>query len=148
MSCRTGALPRLLSVMALEDHGLVSGNGPVLVYSAAGGVGRLQRDSCQFGGNEVCWRKPAPGHSDYLNLSASSQDRFAREELKKPSSAPLEAETWARLQLMPLGARMLAGYWQNEIRRLGRCCWSAGRGRVCLPLSSPFLPARCERAGH
>ena len=41
MAVGTAGFTAMLSVMALEDHGLVPGNGPVLVTGAAGGVGSI-----------------------------------------------------------------------------------------------------------
>ncbi len=41
MAVGTAGFTAMLAVMALEDHGLEPGNGPVLVTGAAGGVGSV-----------------------------------------------------------------------------------------------------------
>ena len=41
MSIGTAGFTAILAIMALEDHGLIIDNGPVLVTGAAGGVGFL-----------------------------------------------------------------------------------------------------------
>ena len=41
MAVGTAGFTSMLAIMALEDHGLVTGNGPVLVTGASGGVGSV-----------------------------------------------------------------------------------------------------------
>lgn len=49
----TGGFTAALSVMALEEHGLVPGSGPVLVTGATGGVGSMAVSMLAGRGYEV-----------------------------------------------------------------------------------------------
>ncbi|MEY8841649.1 alcohol dehydrogenase catalytic domain-containing protein, partial [Cribrihabitans sp. XS_ASV171] len=53
MAVGTAGLTAMLSVMALEDHGLKPGHGPVLVTGAAGGVGSVATAILAKLGHEV-----------------------------------------------------------------------------------------------
>jgi len=80
--------------MALEDHGLKPGNGPVLVTGAAGGVGSVAVALLAALGHEVAGVTGRPETADYLTSLGASQI-VAREELNETTKRPLEAETWA-----------------------------------------------------
>ncbi|MDA3856944.1 MAG: acryloyl-CoA reductase, partial [Roseovarius sp.] len=53
MAVGTAGFTAMLAVMALEDHGLVPGHGPVLVTGAAGGVGSVATAILAHLGHEV-----------------------------------------------------------------------------------------------
>ena len=53
MAVGTAGFTAMLAVMALEDHGLAPGNGPVLVTGAAGGVGSAVVQLAKRRGAEV-----------------------------------------------------------------------------------------------
>ena len=106
MAVGTAGFTAMLSVMALEDHGLVSGNGPVLVTGAAGGVGSVAVAILANLGYEVAGVTGRPDTADYLKSLGVSQI-VAREELNETVKRPLEAETWAGC-IDAVGGEMLA----------------------------------------
>ncbi|MGB1213149.1 MAG: MDR family oxidoreductase [Pikeienuella sp.] len=94
MSVGTAGFTSMLSVLALENHGLKVGDGPVLVTGAAGGVGSVAVAILAALGHEVAAVTGRPDQADYLKSLGASQV-VAREELAEPSGKPLERETWA-----------------------------------------------------
>ncbi len=94
MAVGTAGFTSMLAVMALEDHGLKTGNGPVLVTGAAGGVGSVAVALLAALGHEVAGVTGRPETADYLKSLGASQI-VAREELNETTKRPLEAETWA-----------------------------------------------------
>ncbi|MGB0410749.1 MAG: MDR family oxidoreductase [Pikeienuella sp.] len=94
MSVGTAGFTSMLSVLALENHGLRVGDGPVLVTGAAGGVGSVAVAILAALGHEVAAVTGRPDQADYLKSLGASQV-VAREELAEPSGKPLERETWA-----------------------------------------------------
>ncbi len=106
MAVGTAGFTAMLSVMALEDHGLVPGNGPVLVTGAAGGVGSVAVAILAALGHEVAGVTGRPDTADYLKSLGATQI-VAREELNETVKRPLESETWAGC-LDAVGGEMLA----------------------------------------
>lgn len=94
MAVGTAGFTAMLAVMALEDHGLKPGNGPVLVTGAAGGVGSVATAILSNLGYEVAGVTGRPEQADYLKSLGATQI-VAREELNETTKRPLEAETWA-----------------------------------------------------
>lgn len=94
MAVGTAGFTAMLAVMSLEDHGMQSGNGPVLVTGAAGGVGSVATAILSNLGYEVAGVTGRPETEDYLRSLGASQV-VAREELNETVKRPLEAETWA-----------------------------------------------------
>ncbi|MCP5072247.1 MAG: oxidoreductase [Rhodobacteraceae bacterium] len=94
MAVGTAGFTAMLAVMALEDHGLVPGNGPVLVTGAAGGVGSVATAILANRGYEVAGVTGRPETADYLKSLGATQI-VAREEINETTKRPLEAETWA-----------------------------------------------------
>ena len=92
--------------MALEDHGLVPGNGPVLVTGAAGGVGSVAVAILAALGHEVAGVTGRPDTAEYLKSLGATQI-VAREELNETVKRPLESETWAGC-IDAVGGEMLA----------------------------------------
>jgi acrylyl-CoA reductase (NADPH) len=94
MAVGTAGFTAMLAVMALEDHGLKVGNGPVLVTGAAGGVGSVATAILANLGHEVAGVTGRPETADYLKSLGATQI-VAREEINETTKRPLEAETWA-----------------------------------------------------
>jgi len=106
MAAGTAGLTAMLSVMALEAHGLKPGNGPVLVTGAAGGVGSVATAILGNLGYEVTGVTGRPETTDYLK-SLGATAVMAREEINETVKRPLEAETWAGC-VDAVGSAMLA----------------------------------------
>ena len=94
MAVGTAGFTAMLAVMALEDHGLKPGDGPVLVTGAAGGVGSVATAILAALGHEVAGVTGRPETADYLTSLGATQI-VAREEINETTKRPLEAETWA-----------------------------------------------------
>lgn len=123
MAVGTAGFTAMLSVMALEDHGLKPGDGPVLVTGAAGGVGSVAVALLAALGHEVAGVTGRPETADYLNSLGASQI-VAREEINETVKRPLEAETWAGC-VDAVGGAMLA-------RVLGQMTYGASVAAVGL----------------
>ncbi|GIT87333.1 acryloyl-CoA reductase [Roseobacter sp. OBYS 0001] len=106
MAVGTAGFTSMLAVMALEDHGLTPGNGPVLVTGAAGGVGSVAVAILANLGHEVAGVTGRPETGDYLQSLGATQI-VARDEINETVKRPLEAETWAGC-VDAVGGAMLA----------------------------------------
>lgn len=106
MAVGTAGFTSMLSVMALEDHGLVPGHGPVLVTGAAGGVGSVATAILANLGYEVAGVTGRPETADYLKDLGATQI-VAREEINETVKRPLEGEVWAGC-VDAVGGAMLA----------------------------------------
>ena len=106
MAVGTAGFTAMLAVMALEDHGLKPGTGPVLVTGAAGGVGSVATAILANLGYEVAAVTGRPDQAAYLK-SLGATTIVAREELNETVKRPLEAETWAGC-VDAVGGEMLA----------------------------------------
>lgn len=106
MAVGTAGFTAMLAVMALEDHGLETGHGPVLVTGAAGGVGSVATAILAGLGYEVAGVTGRPETADYLKSLGASQI-VAREEINETTKRPLEGETWAGC-VDAVGGAMLA----------------------------------------
>lgn len=106
MAVGTAGFTAMLAVMALEDHGLAPGKGPVLVTGAAGGVGSVATAILGQLGYEVAAVTGRPETADYLkDLGATSI--VPRADLAETVKRPLESETWAGC-VDAVGGEMLA----------------------------------------
>ncbi|PIV73177.1 MAG: oxidoreductase [Rhodobacteraceae bacterium CG17_big_fil_post_rev_8_21_14_2_50_65_11] len=94
MAVGTAGFTAMLAVMALEDHSLKPGDGPVLVTGAAGGVGSVATAILAHLGHEVAAVTGRPEQANYLKGLGASQI-VAREDLTEVTRKPLEAEVWA-----------------------------------------------------
>lgn len=106
MAVGTAGFTAMLAVMALEDHGLEPGQGPVLVTGAAGGVGSVASAILANRGYEVAGVTGRPESADYLTSLGVTQI-VARDEINETVKRPLEAETWAGC-VDAVGGAMLA----------------------------------------
>ena len=106
MAVGTAGFTSMLSVMALEAHGLEPGNGPVLVTGAAGGVGSVATAILANLGHEVAAVTGRPETADYLTgLGATTI--VPRADLAEAPTRPLDRETWAGC-IDAVGGDMLA----------------------------------------
>ncbi len=131
MAVGTAGFTAMLAVMALEDHGLEPGHGPVLVTGAAGGVGSVATAILAHLGHEVAGVTGRPETADYLKSLGATQI-VAREEINETTKRPLEGETWAGC-VDAVGGAMLA-------RVLGQMKYGASVAAVGLA-GGAALPA-------
>lgn len=106
MAVGTAGFTAMLAVMALEDHGLRPGHGPVLVTGAAGGVGSVATAILAHLGYEVAAVTGRPDTADYLK-SLGATTIVERDALNETTKRPLESETWAGC-VDAVGGAMLA----------------------------------------
>ena len=106
MAVGTAGFTAMLAVMALEDHGLTPGHGPVLVTGAAGGVGSVATAILAHLGHEVAAVTGRPETADYLKGLGASQI-VPRDTLNETTKRPLEGETWTGC-VDAVGGAMLA----------------------------------------
>ena len=131
MAVGTAGFTSMLAVMALEDHGLTAGTGPVLVTGAAGGVGSVAVAILAKGGHEVAAVTGRPDQEDYLKGLGAGRI-VPRSELSETVKRPLESETWAGC-VDAVGGPMLA-------RVLGQMKYGASVAAVGLA-GGASLPA-------
>ena len=95
MAIGTAGYTAMLSVMALEDHGLTPGyGGEVLVTGAAGGVGSIAVSIlAELGYNVVAGTGREDTHAYLEGLGAKSI--VSRTDLEEPAKGPLGRERWA-----------------------------------------------------
>ncbi|WP_291735387.1 acryloyl-CoA reductase, partial [Leisingera sp. F5] len=106
MAVGTAGFTAMLAVMALEDHGLEPGHGPVLVTGAAGGVGSVATAILANLGYEVAGVTGRPETADYLKSLGATQI-VPRDEINETTKRPLESESWAGC-VDAVGGAMLA----------------------------------------
>ena len=106
MAVGTAGFTAMLGVMALEDHGLAPGRGPVLVTGAAGGVGSVATAILANLGHEVVAVTGRQETEDYLRSLGASRI-VPRGEMAEPPQKPLDRETWAGC-IDAVGGTMLA----------------------------------------
>jgi acrylyl-CoA reductase (NADPH) len=93
MQVGTAGFTAMLCVLALEDHGVAPGGGPILVTGAGGGVGGIAIALLAKLGYEVIASTGRSSETDYLrDLGAS--DVIDRDELSE-AGKPLGKERWA-----------------------------------------------------
>ena len=94
MAVGTAGFTAMLAVIALEDHGLKPGAGPVLVTGAAGGVGSVAVALLAALGYEVAAVTGRPETETYLRSLGATQI-VPRESINETVKRPLESETWS-----------------------------------------------------
>ena len=94
MAVGTAGFTAMLAVMALEDHGMKPGDGPVLVTGAAGGVGSVATAILAHLGYDVAAVTGRPETAEYLTSLGATQI-VPREDINETTKRPLEGETWA-----------------------------------------------------
>lgn len=93
MAIGTAGYTAMLSVMALERHGITPERGPVVVTGAAGGVGSVATALLSRLGYHVVASTGRPTESAYLT-GLGATDIIDRGELSGPAK-PLAKERWA-----------------------------------------------------
>jgi len=93
MAVGTAGYTAMLSVMALERHGITPGSGPVIVTGAAGGVGSVAISLLSELGYHVIASTGRTAESDYLRQLGAAEI-IPRNELSEPAK-PLAKERWA-----------------------------------------------------
>lgn len=131
MAVGTAGFTAMLAVMALEEHGLKPGDGPVLVTGAAGGVGSVATAILANLGYEVAAVTGRESTWDYLK-SLGASTIVPRDDVNETVKRPLEAETWAGC-VDAVGGAMLA-------RVLGQMKYGASVAAVGLA-GGASLPA-------
>lgn len=93
MAIGTAGYTAMLSVMALERHGITPGRGPVVVTGANGGVGTVAIAVLGKLGYEVIASTGRTEETDFLK-SLGASEVIHRDELSGPAK-PLNKERWA-----------------------------------------------------
>jgi len=106
MAVGTAGFTAMLAVMALEEHRLRPGDGPVLVTGAAGGVGSVAVALLAALGHDVAAVTGRPETEDYLRGLGASQI-VPRDMINETVKRPLESEIWAGC-VDAVGGAMLA----------------------------------------
>ncbi len=90
----TAGFTAALSLHRLEHHGLVAGEGPVLVTGASGGVGGMAVALCAARGHEVIASTGRTEEHEYLT-ALGAVGVIGRDDLLAPSGRTLGPERWA-----------------------------------------------------
>ena len=138
MMVGTAGLTACFAIQALEDHGLKTGTGPVLVTGVSGGVGSVAASLLSRSGYEVAGVTGRADHlSDYLTKLGVGEI-IERSELAEAIARPMESSRWAGC-IDSVGGEMLA-------RILGQLNYGASAaaignaGGVAVPANIiPFL---------
>jgi acrylyl-CoA reductase (NADPH) len=93
MAIGTAGFTAMLSVLALEKHGLSPNSGPVVVTGAAGGVGSVATAVLSKLGYHVIASTGRVAEADYLKQLGAAEV-IDRNELSAPAK-PLAKERWA-----------------------------------------------------
>lgn len=93
MAIGTAGFTAMLSVLALEKHGVSPKSGPVVVTGAAGGVGSVATAVLSWLGYHVIASTGRASEADYLK-SLGAAEVIDRNELSGPAK-PLAKERWA-----------------------------------------------------
>jgi acrylyl-CoA reductase (NADPH) len=93
MAIGTAGYTAMLSVMALERHGIGPARGPVVVTGAAGGVGTLAISLLSKLGYHVIASTGRTEEADFLK-GLGAAEIIVRDELSGPAK-PLDKERWA-----------------------------------------------------
>ena len=93
MAVGTAGFTAMLSVLALEKHGLTPKDGPMIVTGAAGGVGSVAVALLSKLGFQVIASTGRPAEAEYLRGLGASEI-IDRNELSAPGK-PLAKERWA-----------------------------------------------------
>jgi acrylyl-CoA reductase (NADPH) len=136
MAIGTAGYTAMLSMMALDKHGLTPERGPVVVTGAAGGVGSVAVALLAKSGFAVNASTGRPQEADYLKRLGAGEV-IARDELTG-SPRPLAKERWAG-GVDAVGSTTLANV-LSMIRYRGAVAACGLAGGMDLPGSvAPFI---------
>ncbi|NNF47095.1 MAG: oxidoreductase [Desulfofustis sp.] len=136
MAVGTAGYTAMLSVLALEKHGIEPGNGKILVTGAAGGVGSVALLLLSKLGYQVTAVTGRPQEEDYLRSLGASEvlDRQPFSE----KARPLGKELWAAA-VDVAGGNTLANV-ISQIRYAGAVAVCGLADSMSLPTSvAPFI---------
>jgi acrylyl-CoA reductase (NADPH) len=137
MGVGTAGFTAMMSVMALEAHGLTPGGRPVVVTGASGGVGSVAVALLARLGYEVTASTGRAETHDYLR-TLGAHTIIDRAELAAPSTRPLESERWAGA-VDSVGGATLAGVIRTlQIGASVAACGIAGGAEVPTSVQ-PFI---------
>ena len=94
MAIGTAGYTSMLSVLALEEHGVTPDSGPILVTGASGGVGSIAIALLSAKGYEVHASTGRTEETEYLS-SLGASTIIDRQELSEQSKRPLVGARWA-----------------------------------------------------
>ncbi|QFU15851.1 MDR family oxidoreductase [Microvirga thermotolerans] len=136
MAIGTAGYTAMLSVMAIERHGLRCQKGPAIVTGAAGGVGSVAIALLARAGWHVVASTGRPQEADYLRLLGASEI-IERSELAGPAR-PLGKERWCA-GIDTVGSHTLANV--LSMTKYGGAIAACGlAGGMALPTSvAPFI---------
>jgi acrylyl-CoA reductase (NADPH) len=136
MTLGTAGFTAALSVLALEDHGLRPGAGPVLVTGATGGVGSAAVSILAGRGHPVTAVTGKPDAHEWLR-SLGATDVIERTAVAD-TSRPLQKETWAGA-VDCVGGDVL-GHVVSSLRYGAAVAASGNTGGTSLPTTVfPFI---------
>jgi acrylyl-CoA reductase (NADPH) len=137
MAVGTAGFTAMLAIQALEAHGLVPGQGPVLVTGAAGGVGSVAVALLSRAGYEVAAVTGRPEQEGYLRGLGATRI-VPRAEVAEAIRKPMESETWSGV-IDAVGGPML-GRVLGQLKRGGSAAAVGNAGGVEVPVNViPFL---------
>jgi acrylyl-CoA reductase (NADPH) len=136
MAIGTAGYTAMLSLLALEKHGLTPDRGPAIVTGAAGGVGSVATALLAAAGWHVIASTGRPQEADYLK-GLGAAEIIDRAELSAPAK-PLAKERWAA-GIDSVGSQTLANLLaMTKYRGAVAACGLAGG--MDLPTSvAPFI---------
>jgi acrylyl-CoA reductase (NADPH) len=145
MAIGTAGYTAMLSVLALEDHGVTPDKGPVLVTGAAGGVGSVAVALLHKLGYSVITSTGRPAEADYLR-GLGATEIIDRADLSAPIRGMLGKERWAGA-IDVAGSHTLANV--LAMTQYGGCVAATGLAQgLDLPASvAPFILRGVTLAG-
>jgi len=157
MAIGTAGLTAMLSVLALERHGLKPDQGEVLVTGATGGLGSIAVAILAKLGYKVAGSTGKADKADYLK-SLGASVVVDRKELSDPSDRPLESSRWAGAVDTVGGVTLARVFAQMNTHGSVAVCGNAGgnelkttvlplilRGVNLLGIDSNFCPQALRR---
>ena len=148
MAIGTAGYTAMLSVMALERHGITPDRGPVVVTGANGGVGTVAIALLGKLGYEVIASTGRTEEADFLK-SLGASDIIHRDELSGPAK-PLAKERLGRRHRSRYGSHTLANVLSDDLPLYGgrrfRCLrpWRSGMDLLLVGGTIPSCAAsRC-----
>jgi putative YhdH/YhfP family quinone oxidoreductase len=137
MALGTAGFTAGLAVARMQHEGLVTGNGPVAVTGATGGVGSIAVDILAGLGHDVTAITGKDAESDYLK-GLGAKEVMLRSAIDLAKVKPLDKATWAGA-VDNLGGEMLA--WLAATMNIGAPLASVGlAASMSLPTTvAPFI---------
>jgi acrylyl-CoA reductase (NADPH) len=137
MAIGTAGFTAMLCRMALEEHEVLPGSGPVLVTGAAGGVGSVAVALLAAAGYQVVASTGREETHDYLR-ELGAAEIVDREELASLGSRPLSSERWAGAVDVVGGATLAAALASTRAGGSVAACGLAGSSDLATTVF-PFI---------